>query len=202
MSILLFTSHLKKSDQHLVGSLLGSMNFKSSKEYNLDTTVLEGLKIYRSMSNFITDHPLFKESISHLLRRVKDSDIATRILMDHFFAKKWEQEDHEGYHSYIADFYQKLVQNKDITPVTIRRLLPEIIGNCIFSNLHTIGGYHRYVNFLVNENKISSMVTANLVDFQEHYLLLSRNFEIIYNDFKNEKWDDLELHEEFLEKAC
>jgi acyl carrier protein phosphodiesterase len=203
MSILLFTTHFRKSNQHVVGTLLGSMNFKSSKEYNLDPIVLDGLKSYRAMSSFLVEHPVFKQSLSQLSRRLKDSDVAARILMDHFFAKQWEQSDREGYTSYILHFYQKLVEYQNVTPITIRRLVPQIMSEGVFSNLHTVGGYHRMVNFLIANNKVSCMVGANLIDLQENYLLLSHNFDIIYEDFKNMKWDDSAFMEvELLQKAC
>lgn len=201
MSILLFTTHLRKSDHHLVGGLLGCMNFKSSKEYNLDPIVLEGLKMYRAMSHYLVEHPVFKKGLAELSRRFKDSDVAARILMDHFFAKHWEQTNKEEYTSYINNIYQKLNEYQSVTPVTIRRLIPQIIGEGMFSNMHTIGGYHQLINFLIANNKVSRMVGANLIDIQENYVLLSQNFDLIYRDFKNEKWDEAVVREDLWQPA-
>ena len=189
MSILLFTSQIKYSDKQLIGCFIGSLNYANIRACNLESELTEGLKAFEKMNSFTTDSPAFALSSSRLIRRnFKDSEFMIKGLYDHFFAKKWHAHHKESYYQHISDVYEKLSIYHDVLPYTIKKILPEIIDKQIISNLHTVEGYYKYINHMVEISKISSMVNVNLTDFHEKYHLLTQDFDLLYENFIQNNW--------------
>ncbi|MBX9851494.1 MAG: acyl carrier protein phosphodiesterase [Cytophagaceae bacterium] len=189
MSLLLFSSQMKNSDKHVIGCLIGGMNYKNISKCNLEGEVFEGLKAYRIMNQYMLENPAFRESSSRFIRKFRHSELMVQILFDHFFAKKWFRYHSEGYFNHVNSIYEKLVEHHAILPYSIKKLVPDIVNKNVFSELHTIEGFHKYLNFMIGIHKMSSMVNYNLADCLANYDVLSREFETLYEDFISRKWE-------------
>ena len=190
MSLLLFTSQIKNSDKQILGCLIGGMNYKNISKCNFESEVYEGLKAFKIMNEYMLNSPAFRESSSRLIRKFRHSELMVQILFDHFFAKKWFRLHSEGYVNHINSIYEKLVDNHAILPYSIKKLVPGIVNKNVFSELHTIEGFHKYLNFMIGIHKMSSMVNYNLADCLANYEQLSQEFETLYEDFNGRKWEE------------
>jgi acyl carrier protein phosphodiesterase len=190
MSLLLFTSQIKKSDKHIIGCLIGSMNYQNISKCNFDNEVYEGVVAFKMMNQYMIESSAFSESVSYFMRKFRHSELMVKMLFDHFYAKKWSRYHSEGYQNYIGSLYEKLMLNPSVLPYSIKKLVPGIVNNKLFSRLHTLEGFHNYLKFMIGIHKMSPMINYNLADCLDKYDLLSQNFEILYEAFVSVKWEE------------
>ncbi|MDP5081900.1 MAG: ACP phosphodiesterase [Winogradskyella sp.] len=180
-----FLAHIYLSGDH---NLLMVGNFAADgvrgNKYKLYPKEMQaGIKLHREIDTFTDAHPLFRKCTKRLHKGYGHySGVIVDIFFDHFLAKNWDQYSEIPLSIFVAEFYDTLVQHKELLPPRFQTLTPIMIeGNWLLSYA-TIDGIQLVLNGMNRRTKGLSKMNEATEELKTHYAAFEEDFTAFFQE--------------------
>ncbi|HEY9169358.1 MAG TPA: ACP phosphodiesterase [Lutibacter sp.] len=194
-----FLAHLylsKNNKNILIGNFIADA-VKGKKYENYPKEIKAGILLHRGIDNFTDTHLIVRQSKRRLnLQYNHYKGVIIDIFYDHFLAKNWEKYSDIPLEIYAENVYAFLLENIEIFPEKIQKLLPYMIEyNWLVSNA-SIEGIEKILAGMNRRSKGISKMDLAIKDLVEHYEELETDFTVFFKElieFTDEKTKELLL---------
>lgn len=124
-----FLGHLYFSNndpQLMYSNLLG--DYIKGKDYsNLPQHLQDGVKLHRTIDNFIDTHPVVKELLHELYEPLpKISGIAVDLFFDHLLARNWDSFHNVNLKDFVQNFYAVEIVDSEYYPAEFKFMISKM----------------------------------------------------------------------------
>lgn len=165
--------------QLMYANLLG--DYVKGKDYShLPVQIQKGIKLHRTIDNFIDTHPKVKELLHELYEPLpKISGIAVDLFFDHLLAKNWSSFHDLPLKDFVQNFYSVTISDLEFYPAEFKFML---------SKMKEFDWLYEYRNFSGLEFACSGL--SRRISFDNHlsfapavFLEKEKVIELVFNNF-------------------
>lgn len=177
--------YLSGSDQNImIGNFIAD-SIKGSKYLEYPIAIQKGILLHRKIDSFTDHHPSFRNSTKKLHQRYGHySGIIVDIFYDHFLAKNWNDYSKTPLEKYIAHFYDILLQNQEILPLSIQKMMPYMIESNWLLSYSSVEGITRVLKGMNKRTKHRSGMDTATDELQLFYDQFYQDFKEVFKDLK------------------
>lgn len=180
-----FLAHIYLSGDHdllMVGNFVAD-GVRGNKYKLYPKEMQAGIKLHREIDTFTDAHPLFRKCTKRLHKGYGHySGVIVDIFFDHFLAKNWDQYSEIPLSIFVAEFYDTLVQHKELLPPRFKNLTPIMIeGNWLLSYA-TIDGIQLVLNGMNRRTKGRSQMNEATKELKIHYAAFEEDFTAFFKE--------------------
>ena len=173
-----FLAHIFLSgDNELVtiGNFIAD-GIKGTDYKKFPTEIQTGILLHRNIDTFTDAHKTVRLSTKRLHEKYGHySGVIVDILYDHFLAKNWERYCDVPLEVYVENFYTYLVENYEILPQRIRKMMPYMLADNWFLSYASIEGITKVLDGMNRRTKNRSGMHEAI-----------HELEVFYDDFETE----------------
>lgn len=171
--------------EKVVGNTIAEF-IKYSKRVQYAEQVEEGIFLNNSVWNFMKDHPAFIKSKSKINPKfTRYSNDIVKMFYSHFLAANFEKYSDTSLETAIKNTYLILLENYEVVPSKLRKMLPMLTGVNGLSSTKTVGGVHNFIVGLGSKGYCVGYLQNTLQDLLVNYGSYKEDFEEFMVDFKN-----------------
>jgi len=165
-----------RSEEGLLGNLLGDFVKGQDEEERFSAGIRKGIQLHRFVDHFTDTHPVFLKSKSRIGSELRHyRGICIDIVYDHFLAKNWSDYEETSLELFTMHFYDVLDKHVSILPQRLLQILPVMKAeNWLLSYAHWEG--------VALALKRVAARTAN----SHHILEGAKELTVHYNDLEND----------------
>ncbi len=194
-----FLAHLylsKNNKNILIGNFIADA-VKGKKHENYPKEIQAGILLHRGIDYFTDTHLIVKQSKRRLNPQYNHyKGVIIDIFYDHFLAKNWHHYSDIPLEIYAENVYAFLLENNEIFPERIQKLLPNMIEyNWLVSNA-SIEGIQKILAGMNRRSKGISKMDLATEDLLKHYEEFELDFTTFFKElmqFSDEKTTKLLL---------
>ncbi len=127
-----FLAHIylsKENKDITIGNFIADA-VKGRKYNDYPPEITKGILLHRNIDTFTDSHPTVRKSTARLHENYSHySGVIVDMLYDHFLAKNWHKYHDEPLASYADNFYKMILENLEIMPERIQKMIPYMVNN-------------------------------------------------------------------------
>ncbi|MBG6111644.1 acyl carrier protein phosphodiesterase [Flavobacterium sp. CG_9.10] len=162
---------------------------KHFESFPLD--VQKGIVLHRSIDTFTDAHPIFRKSTKRLHENYHHyAGVIVDVFYDHFLAKNWVNYSDENLDTYVANFYQSLLDNTAILTERTLGMMPYMIKYNWLESYQTIDGIDKILTQMDSRTKNESKMRFASAELKEYYADFEKEFTEFFKElilFSNDK---------------
>jgi len=166
----------------MYANLLG--DYIKGKDYShLPPKIQEGIKLHRTIDNFIDTHPVVIELLHELYEHLpKISGIAVDLYFDHLLAKNWSSYHDKNFKDFVDDFYSINIENSEYYSKEFMFMLSKM------KELDWLYAYRQHSGLVAACTGLSKRISFenSLAKAPEIYLIKEESIELAFNSFMSE----------------
>ncbi len=179
----------QNNEDYILGNLIadtikGTLNSKNFE--GIPQSIINGVKLHRSIDFFTDNHSSVKESIHRLQPKYrKYSGILVDMFYDHFLAKNWHKYHNRPLEIFEDEIYDLFKKRKNEIPSVMDRMVNSMIKNKWLSNYKFEENLQWALTGLSKRAKYDSNMEHAIFDLQKDYLLFQNEFETFFPQLKS-----------------
>ncbi|MBP2282261.1 acyl carrier protein phosphodiesterase [Flavobacterium sp. CG_23.5] len=162
---------------------------KHFESFPLD--VQKGIVLHRAIDTFTDAHPIFRKSTKRLHENYHHyAGVIVDVFYDHFLAKNWVNYSDENLDTYVANFYQSLLDNTAILTERTLGMMPYMIKHNWLESYQTIDGIDKILTQMDSRTKNESKMRFASAELKEYYADFEKEFTEFFKElilFSNDK---------------
>ncbi len=164
------------SEKIIIGNYIG--DYVKGRDYlKYPDMIRKGIILHRHIDAFTDSHPVVQRSKLLFSRKYhKYSGVITDVIYDHFLTKEWDFFSRRPLESVTYNFYRALVNNYDLLPEKVRKIMPFFIIYNWIESYQTIKGIKRVLKAL---SKGSTLPDETKFAVK----ILKKNYYSLFDDF-------------------
>ncbi len=164
------------SEEIIIGNYIG--DYVKGRDYlKYPEQVRKGIILHRHIDAFTDSHPVVHRSKLHFSRKYhKYSGVITDIIYDHFLTKEWDFFSRRPLESITYNFYRALVNNYDILPENVQKMMPFFIIHNWIESYQTIHGIRRVLRTLSRRSSLPGETRWAIKTLKKNYFSLQDDF--------------------------
>lgn len=162
--------------------------------------IQNGILLHRQIDTYTDAHPTVRQSTKRLHKNYGHySGVIVDILYDHFLAKNWSKYSDIPLEDFIDDFYKLLTANYDILPLSIQKMMPNLINNNWLLHYKSISGIARVLEGMNTRTKNRSKMNLAINELEEFYNEFEAEFTSFFDElirFSKQKLTEIQSNNE------
>jgi len=176
-----FLAHIYLSGDNphvMIGNFIGDFVKGRNLIQQFDEDVAFGIELHRAIDLYTDHHPVVRKSKKRLWSTYRHyAAVLIDVFYDHFLSRYWERFSSVPLHNYAESSYAILKSNQSILPHAVQELLPYMIRQNWLVNYGNFDGLQQTLNGMSRRTRHESRMEQSIVDLQDQYEELTREFE-------------------------
>lgn len=171
---------LSCDDQYiLTGNLITDL-IPKKRVKALDSKLIQGVELHRSIDKFMDSHPL-NAKIKSLIRPTqgKYASVSIDLLYDYLLVRNWSIYTDENLDRFNANCYKKLRASFSILPEDLQMKLEQMIDHDFLALYATTSKFKKVLEIMDKRAKFSSNFVEMIGEMADHIL----EFDQVFNEF-------------------
>ncbi len=187
--------YLSKEDKEItIGNFIADA-VKGRKYQDYPPEISKGILLHRNIDTFTDFHPTVRKSTARLHANYSHySGVIVDMLYDHFLAKNWNKYHPEPLASYADNFYKMILENIEIMPERIQKMIPYMVNNNWLESYATIDGMGEILSQMNYRTQGKSNMNLAVNELVLYYPDFQSEFTSFFDeliDFSNQKLKEL-----------
>ena len=164
------------SEKIIIGNYIG--DYVKGRDYlKYPEQIRKGIILHRHIDAFTDRHPVVHRSKILFTRKYhKYAGVITDIIYDHFLTHEWDFFSRRPLESVTYNFYRALVNNYDLLPESVRKMMPFFIINNWIESYQTLKGIRQVLNALSRRSTLPKETRYAVRTVKKNYSSLQEDF--------------------------
>lgn len=158
-------------------------SIKGKSYLNYPKKIQYGILLHRQIDSFTDNHLILRKSKLRLDERFGlYKGIIIDIFYDHFLAKNWSDYSDISLEDFSNDFYDLLLNNFDVLPVSTQRMVPYLVDQKWLQSYAQIDGIEKVLIGMNKRTNNRSEMHLAISDLHKHYEAFEKDFTLFFED--------------------
>ena len=164
------------SEKIIIGNYIG--DYVKGRDYlKYPEQIRKGIILHRHIDAFTDRHPVVHRSKIMFTRKYhKYAGVITDIIYDHFLTHEWDFFSRRPLESVTYNFYRALVNNYDLLPESVRKMMPFFIINNWIESYQTLKGIRQVLIALSRRSTLPNETRYAIRTVKKNYSSLQEDF--------------------------
>lgn len=192
-----FLAHIYLSNENkdiTIGNFIADA-IKGKKYKDYPSEISKGIILHRNIDTFTDSHPIVRKSTARLHENYSHySGVIVDMLYDHFLAKNWHKYHSEPLASYADNFYKMILENIEMMPERIQKMIPYMVNNNWLMSYATIEGMGEILSQMNYRTRGKSNMNLAVNELVLYYPEFQAEFTSFFDElihFSNQKLQEL-----------
>ena len=164
------------SDKIIIGNYIG--DYVKGRDYlNYPDLIRKGIILHRHIDGFTDRHPVVHRSKLLFSGKFhKYSGVIVDIIYDHFLTREWDFFSRKPLESVTNNFYRALVNNYEILPDNVKKMMPFFIIHNWIESYQTVQGIRHVLKTLSKRSTLPDETRFAIKTLKKNYYSLEDDF--------------------------
>lgn len=178
--------YLSGNDREIiVGNFIGDFVKGRNMLEQYAPGIVKGIELHRSIDDFTDNHPVVTESKKRLYEKYHHySAVIVDMYYDHLLAHHWSDFHHEPLRVYTLGIYKVIMDQHDILPDEVRRMLMYMMRDNWLLGYAKLEGIHRALSGMSRRTTFRSRMEEAVIDLEQHYDAFKEEFFTFFPELK------------------
>lgn len=182
-----FLAHLylsQPSDELMFGNFIAD-GVRGKLEGRFPDTVIQGIRMHRSIDDFTDRHTIFKQSCMRLFENYdKYAWVIVDIFYDHFLAANWDEFHPLSLKEFSTNTYSMLKQNIELMPEKSKRFYHYMNEYDILFNYSRTEGIEQVLSGMARRTRFQSNMEKATTDLIKDYKEYENDFRLFFPELQ------------------